>query len=67
FIWHTSTHTVSSIVISDFPDKGDIPFLEIACTEKTLLVTGNTKHFPDELSRGCTILTPEIFFKDIVI
>lgn len=67
FIWHTSHHTVSSIIISDLPDKGDIPFLEIAFTEKALLVTGNTKHFPDELSRGCTIVTPEKFCKDIVI
>ena len=67
FIWHTSHHTVSSIIISDLPDKGDIPFLEIAFTEKALLVTGNTKHFPDELSQGCTILTHEKFCKDIVI
>lgn len=67
FIWHTSHHTISSIIITDLPDKGDIPFLEIAFTEKALLVTGNTKHFPDDLSRGCTILTPEIFCKDIII
>jgi len=67
FIWHTSYHTISSILISDFPDKGDIPFLEIALTEKAILVTGNSKHFSVELSHGCSILTPEKFCKDIGI
>ena len=65
FIWHSSHHSVSSIIISDFPDKGDIPFLEIALTEKAILVTGNTKHFPEKLCMGCTILNPEIFCKKI--
>ncbi len=65
FILHTSYHTLSSIIVTDLPDKGDIPFLEIAVTEKALLITGNTKHFPYELSRGCTILTPEVFCKNM--
>ncbi|MDA3940439.1 MAG: putative toxin-antitoxin system toxin component, PIN family [Spirochaetia bacterium] len=65
FIAHTSCHSISSIIISDLPDKGDIPFLEIALTENVILITGNTKHFPNELCQGCTILTPKIFCENI--
>ena len=66
FIWHNSHHTVGSIIVTDLPDKGDIPFLEIALTEKAVLVTGNIKHFPDELTLDCTILTPEIFVETLL-
>ena len=65
FIWHSSYHTVSSVVVTALPDKGDIPFLETALTENAVLITGIIKHFPDKLTSGCTVLTPELFVKSM--
>ena len=65
FIWHSSYHTVSSVIVTNLPDKGDIPFLETALTAKASLITGNMRHFPDKLTLGCTVLTPEQFVKSM--
>jgi putative PIN family toxin of toxin-antitoxin system len=47
-----------SVVVETLPDRGDIPFLETALTEQVPLITGNTKHFPPKLRRGCVVLSP---------
>ena len=52
-------------MIVDFPDKGDVPFLETALTENVPLVTGNTKHFPTRARRGAVILTPQEFLRKL--
>jgi putative PIN family toxin of toxin-antitoxin system len=51
----------TSVVITDLPDMGDIPFLEIALSQDIPLVTGNLKHFPKSKTLNCTIITPNEF------
>lgn len=53
----------SSVVVHDMPDKGDTPFIEMAITEEVPLITGNIKHFPKQLIKGCTVITPAQFLK----
>jgi predicted nucleic acid-binding protein len=49
------------------PDRDDEPFLEVAIAAKaSCLVTGNRIHFPTELCKPVTILSPSeflIFYK----
>ena len=46
----------------NLPDKGDEPFLEAAlAADADFLITGNTKHFPDEACKGHQILGPDEF------
>ena len=63
FLAANSVYTTSSVVVLDLPDKGDIPFLETALTEKVPLVTGNGRHFPSRQRRGVSILTPAEFLR----
>ncbi len=51
----------TSVVIPDLPDMGDIPFVEIALSQKVPLVTGNLKHFPKSKTLNCSIITPNEF------
>ena len=44
------------------PDIDDNPFLEVAITGSVkFLVTGNKKHFPQEICKGVKILSPSEF------
>jgi len=45
------------------PDPGDAPFLEVAITEETPLITGNLKHFPEKLRKGCMVMSPAQFLE----
>ena len=56
-----STCIAASVIAPGLPDLGDVPFLEVALSEGVPLVTGNRKHFPAKLCRGCTILSPGEF------
>jgi putative PIN family toxin of toxin-antitoxin system len=40
------------------PDPNDMPFLALAHDAGAWLVTGNLRHFPDELREGVTVLSP---------
>ena len=40
------------------PDPKDMPFLALAHDAGAWLVTGNLRHFPDELREGVTVLSP---------
>ena len=51
----------TSVVVTDLPDMGDIPFLEIALSQDIPLVTGNLKHFPKSKTINRTIITPNEF------
>ena len=53
--------TKTSVVVTDLPDLGDIPFLEIALSQNIPLITGNLKHFPKSKTLNCTIITPSEF------
>ncbi len=63
FLSSNSVYATSAVVVLDLPDKGDVPFLEVALTEKVPLVTGNGKHFPVRCRCGASILTPGDFLR----
>jgi uncharacterized protein len=63
YLTRNSHHSQSTIILHDMPDPGDAPFLEIAVTESVPLVTGNLKHYPKQLTRGCIVLSPAQFLK----
>ena len=43
------------------PDPDDAPFLAVARVADSVVVTGNTRHFPPRSRRGVTVLTPRQF------
>lgn len=65
FLAFNSAYTTSTVVVLELPDPGDIPFLEVALSEKAPLVTGNLRHFPARLRQGAVVLTPAEFLKEI--
>ncbi len=40
------------------PDSTDLPFLSLAGQAGAWLVTGNVRHFPREVRRGVTVVSP---------
>ena len=63
YLSKNSYYSSSRVVVHNMPDEGDSPFLEMALTEDVPLITGNLKHYPRHLRRGCIILTPTQFLK----
>jgi putative PIN family toxin of toxin-antitoxin system len=43
------------------PDPDDEPFIAVAATSRSVLVTGNVKHFPARSRREVVVLTPREF------
>lgn len=43
------------------PDPDDLPFLEVAHAAGAVLVTGNLKHFPDDVRLGVVVVSPAEF------
>ena len=66
YLSRNSHYTVSRAIVSNLPDPGDAPFLEIALTEKVILVTGNLKHFPEVSRREADVLSPAEFVRTIL-
>ncbi|RJR19831.1 MAG: putative toxin-antitoxin system toxin component, PIN family [Desulfobacteraceae bacterium] len=66
YISGNSYYTLSKVVVSDIPDQGDAPFLEIALSEGVPLVTGNLKHYPETARMGCIVLSPNQFIEQFV-
>lgn len=64
YLSKNSFYTTTSIVINNMPDKGDISFLEIALSENVPLVTGNLKHYPKRVRKGCIVLSPRQFMNE---
>ena len=46
---------------AELPDPDDVPFLEVAHAAEATLITGNTKHYPEEARRGVAVLNPATF------
>ncbi len=46
---------------AELPDPDDVPFLEVAHDSGAALITGNTKHYPEEARRGVAVLDPASF------
>jgi putative PIN family toxin of toxin-antitoxin system len=64
YISKNSYYTSTRVVVHNMPDEGDVPFLEIALSENIPLVTGNLKHYPKRLTKGCTVLSPRQFISE---
>jgi len=58
YISKNSYYTSTRVVVHNMPDEGDVPFLEIALSENVPLVTGNLKHYPKRVRKGCIVLSP---------
>lgn len=63
YISKNTHYSSSSVVVHDMPDKGDTPFIEMAITQDVPLITGNIKHFPKQIRKGCIVVSPAQFFK----
>ena len=63
YLFKNSHYSSSTVVVHNMPDEGDTPFLEIAITEEVPLITGNIKHYPKQLRKGCIVLSPSQFLK----
>lgn len=48
-------------VFISLPDPSDLPFIELSYYSHAPVITGNTKHFPDDI----TVLTPSEFLERI--
>ncbi len=59
---HAVAETVAAAPLPvRLPDAEDLPFLEVAAGAGALLVTGNTRHYPDRSRAGVTVITPREF------
>jgi len=65
FLFLDSERVVSTVHVQGLPDLGDVPFLEVAMTAKVPLVTGNLKHFPEQLRRGHSVMSPVEFVQSL--
>jgi putative PIN family toxin of toxin-antitoxin system len=65
YLFKNSYYASSRVIVRDLPDEGDSPFLEMAITEGVPLVTGNLKHFPRQKRKGCVVMSPSQFIKNI--
>lgn len=49
----------------ELPDENDIPFLEAAlAADADVLITGNSRHFPEALCSGQVVMTPANFLEN---
>lgn len=58
--WHVCT-----VIADGLPDTKDACFLEVALEARVALVTGNARHYPEELRGGVEILSPRDFVERI--
>ena len=63
FLRHDAIRITCGEIVHGLPDLGDVPFVETALTASVPLVTGNARHFPVALIRGCVILSPAQLMK----
>ena len=59
--WHVCTKIVDGL-----PDSKDACFLEVAHEARVSLVTGNGRHYPEELRNGVEVLSPREFIDNII-
>ena len=59
FLIEESLHLPDSVIWAEQgPDPKDIPFLALAHRSGAWLVTGNLRHFPENVRGGVTVLAP---------
>ena len=59
--WHVCTKIVDGL-----PDSKDACFLEVAHEARVALVTGNGRHYPEELRSGVEVLSPREVVDNII-
>jgi putative PIN family toxin of toxin-antitoxin system len=59
--WHVCT-----TIADGLPDAKDACFLEVAHEARVALVTGNARHFPEELRSGVEVLSPREFVDKVL-
>lgn len=47
-----------------FPDPDDLPLLEVTAVTEAILVTGNRRHFPEDLCGEVTVVAPADFLAE---
>ena len=53
-----------TFINGNLPDPSDKPFIEVAMsTKKRTLITGNKKHFPENVCSNLTVLEPSEFME----
>jgi putative PIN family toxin of toxin-antitoxin system len=58
------TDTVAAIPLPvQLPDPDDAAFLEVAAASGSILITGNTRHFPTNARTGVSVMTPAEFLE----
>jgi putative PIN family toxin of toxin-antitoxin system len=57
FIRSRAERVVAEPLRASLPDPSDLPFLEVASSSGSMLVTGNRRHFPNKACRKVKILS----------
>ena len=61
FFKHEGLWIVPPPVLKNLPDSSDRPFYELVFHSKVPLITGNTRHFPDDI----LVMTPAEFIESM--
>jgi putative PIN family toxin of toxin-antitoxin system len=63
FLEREAVHVVAPSLHIKLPDTDDLMFLEVAHASGAVLVTGNSRHFPEECRGTVAILSPRDFIE----
>jgi uncharacterized protein len=66
YLERCAERVVVDFSIDGLPDPDDAPFLEAAVASGAFLVTGNLRHFPEQLRREATVEAPVHFLQRFV-
>jgi putative PIN family toxin of toxin-antitoxin system len=63
FLRYGSLRVNAAPLDARLPDPTDLPFLEVAREAEAILVTGNSRHFPDKQIGRTPVVTPREFLE----
>lgn len=61
FMHDCAENVTATPLKANLPDQDDLPFLEVATEANAILVTGNKKHFPQNIADSTQIMSPREF------
>jgi putative PIN family toxin of toxin-antitoxin system len=67
FLYAESDLVVAAVTVTGLPDPDDAPFLEVALTAQTPLVSGNLADFPAGLRHDAAVLLPAEFVQQFLL
>ena len=68
FLESAGTPTLAAPLAVDLPDPWDQMFIEIAVSSRAdFLVTGNLKHYPEEVRSGVKVVSPREFLDALLV